>query len=462
LRDGIKYSTGGSVRASDFILGLKRVLTNNGGNPGYYSGIIGGQNCIDHPTRCDVSRGLTADDAAGTLTFHLVAPEPEFLYKLTYFLYPTPPGTPLAESRTPLPGTGPYMISGHTEKMVDGIRRSLDFTLVRNPYFRQWSFAAQPAGYPDKIQWRRVTGAAQGSAQVIASQADVAYLQNFPKSVPMPSGFVDDLAHRYPTLFHSQLRPVTDWEALNTRVPPFNNRLARRAVNYAVDRRTFIESATSADVTCQILPPDFPGYRPYCPYTTGDPRGPYNGPALKTARALVIASGTLGTPVRVLSLDNPDDHRSSLFFVNVLNQIGYQASLYQLPTNPDNAGKQADPRNRIQVGSSGWGADYPDPGNFYFPLFSCASFIPNSGDNTNVSEYCNPSLDALAKHATEIQPTNPSQAVQTWARIDQMLTDDAPAVAMETPRSFVITSSRLGNYQSNPYDGPILSQMWVR
>ena len=32
---------------------------------------------------------------AGTITFHLVAPDPEFLYKLTMpFAYPVPPSTP--------------------------------------------------------------------------------------------------------------------------------------------------------------------------------------------------------------------------------------------------------------------------------------------------------------------------------------------------------------------------------
>ena len=43
-----------------------------------------------------------------------------------------------------LPGTGPYMISQY--------RPGSSLTLVRNPYFRQWSYAAQPAGYPDVIR----------------------------------------------------------------------------------------------------------------------------------------------------------------------------------------------------------------------------------------------------------------------------------------------------------------------
>ena len=43
-----------------------------------------------------------------------------------------------------LPGTGPYKISRY--------QPGASLTLVRNPYFRQWSYAAQPAGYPDVIR----------------------------------------------------------------------------------------------------------------------------------------------------------------------------------------------------------------------------------------------------------------------------------------------------------------------
>ena len=75
----------------------------------YYDGIVGATRCEKSPKRCDLSRGIVADDAAKTVTFHLVAPDPEFLDKLALaFAYVVPAGTPprghSARIRCPRPG----------------------------------------------------------------------------------------------------------------------------------------------------------------------------------------------------------------------------------------------------------------------------------------------------------------------------------------------------------------------
>ena len=54
------------------------------------------------------------------------------------------------------------------------------------------------------------------------------------------------------------------------RMPPFNNLKARQGVNYATDRSALVKiygGPKLAVPTCQVLPPNFPGYKPYCPYT---------------------------------------------------------------------------------------------------------------------------------------------------------------------------------------------------
>jgi YVTN family beta-propeller protein len=149
LRRGIRYSTGTLVRASDFRRGIQRMLSLD--PPTYYQGILGAQACRQRPPRCDLSAGIVTNDAAGTLTFHLSQPDPDFLYKLALLLaIPAPPGAPNhLITRAPfLPGTGPYMISQY--------RPRKSFTLVRNPRFRQWSYAAQPAGYPRMIRYEQI------------------------------------------------------------------------------------------------------------------------------------------------------------------------------------------------------------------------------------------------------------------------------------------------------------------
>ena len=62
---------------------------------------------------------------------------------------PAPPGTPShVIDRAPfLPGTGPYKIASVSDTEV---------RFVRNPFFREWSHAAQPTGNPDVIVWRSV------------------------------------------------------------------------------------------------------------------------------------------------------------------------------------------------------------------------------------------------------------------------------------------------------------------
>ena len=173
LRRGIRYSNGVALRASDIRRGIQRqlIIGPAAAIPGYYEGIPGASACRQHPRRCDLSAGIVTDDAAGTVTFHLAQADPDFLYKLALvFVAPAPPGTPDGViSRAPfLPGTGPYMISQ--------FRPGISVTLVRNPYFRQWSYAAQPAGYPSVIRYERMASPHPAESAVNDGRADLTLL----------------------------------------------------------------------------------------------------------------------------------------------------------------------------------------------------------------------------------------------------------------------------------------------
>ena len=120
LRPNIRYSNGKPVKASDFRSTFERDFKIGSRCRPYYDGIVGAARCEKSPKRCDLSRGIVADDAAKTVTFHLVAPDPEFLYKLALaFAYVVPAGTPPQDAGThPLPATGPYMIASYRPKHV--------------------------------------------------------------------------------------------------------------------------------------------------------------------------------------------------------------------------------------------------------------------------------------------------------------------------------------------------------
>src|SRR5215510_5020161 len=82
------------VRASDFRRGMQRELS-FGTAAFYYQGIVGAPACLQHPASCDLSAGIVTNDTAGTVTFHLSQPDPDFPYKLALLLAaPAPPGAP--------------------------------------------------------------------------------------------------------------------------------------------------------------------------------------------------------------------------------------------------------------------------------------------------------------------------------------------------------------------------------
>ena len=78
-----------------------------------YAGLVGAGACRRDPRTLQPPHGIMTNNAAGTVTFHFTAPDPEFLFQLTEsrFSAPIPPGTPDHETgQRTVPGTGPYQI----------------------------------------------------------------------------------------------------------------------------------------------------------------------------------------------------------------------------------------------------------------------------------------------------------------------------------------------------------------
>jgi YVTN family beta-propeller protein len=459
LRAGLRYSNGEPVRASDFRRAIERDFVIDGRqNPGilaYYAGIVGAERCLSRPGACDLAGGIVAGDAAGMVTFHLTAPDPEFLYKLAFsWADAVPPGTPQHQiSAAQLPATGPYM----TASLVPGQA----WILVRNPRFREWSQQAQPGGYPDRIIVRLDVGPGQAVADVEHSHADVL--------LTPPPDAISQLATHYTSQLHGGPLAATFALTLNTRIPPFNRLEARRALNYAIDKNKVIAlngGPLAAQPTCQVLPPSMPGYQPYCPYTLQPgPGGAWTTPDLALAERLAQASGTRGDKVTVLysnigALSFPSP-ATAHYVASVLNQLGYQASLRIVHPNAY-WNVLDDSRSRVQVGFLGWFQDYPAPSNYIDPVLTCGSFVPANPGNVNTAEFCDTRIDTQAQQALARQVGDPATAASAWAAIDHELVDQAPWVPLYNPLDLTVLSARTGNYQFHPYWNLLIDQLWIR
>jgi len=442
LRPDIRYSTGARVKASDVRSSIERTVRFPS-SPGYFYGAIRGASACS-PKHCDLSEGIIADDATGTVTFRLEAPDPDFLYQLaTPFGSVLPAHTPEATGARSVPATGPYMIADHEPG------RQLE--LVRNPHFREWSRAAQPGGNADEIVYRFDVKPREQVSQVVGGRADI-------------MGFVPEkITTRYPEQTVATVETGIHFMALNTRIPPFNDHRVRRAVNYAIDRERVVDifgGPNQAGLTCQVLPPTFPSHEPYCPYTSGPAaNGEWSGPDLERARELIAASGTKGMKITVWVLDFQP---LGDYFVTLLTDLGYVANL-KSPDFDLYEKTVGDSRTEAQIIYSGWFADYPAPSTFVEPLLTCDSYVPrNGGANTNYAGFCDASIDSLVAEARRLSVSDPAAARTLWTKIDAAIVDRAPWVPLVNPRTIRFLSERVGNFQYQQTAGVVLEQLWVR
>jgi len=243
---------------------------------------------------------------------------------------------------------------------------------------------------------------------------------------------------------------------LNTAIAPFDDIRVRQALNCAVDRNRLVAimgAMARFRVTCQILPPNFPSYRWYCPYTTGARDGRCHGPDLVKAKELVRLSGTRGMAVTIRG--TAEDHELNSYVATVLRQLGYTVKFREVSPTLD-SGLLRDLRHVQITSAPGWIADYPAGSNFYDAAFSCKTAMAGAG------WYCNPQVERAAAEAHQAQVSDPAKASSLWTEVDRLITDDAPVVALGNATSNTLISTRVGNYQSSPMVGPLLSQMWVR
>ena len=464
LRRGVRFSNDRALRASDVRASFERFF----GIEHYtvlplYTHIAGAARCVPG-RRCELSRGIVANDRAGTVTFHLSSPDPEFLYTLALPpAFVVPADSPMRAAKNALPGTGPYRIAASIPSS-DRRRHPGHFVLVRNPRFRVFAPDASPAGFPDRIVAATMIPSARAEAAIEHGAADVA-----PTLGNLPPGVAARLAAHYASQLHVNSIGATEYVFLNTRVPPFDSLDARRALNEAVDRfrlARMLGGSTAATSTCQILPPDFPGYRPYCPYgRRRSAAGIWTGPNLARARRLVAASGTKGMHVMVWA---PPKHAAVAdYFASLSRRLGYDATTRVVPGLGGSATPYydavGDTKTRAQIGWSGWIQDYASAADFIRTLFDCSTIVPgNPGATYNYSELCKPALERQIHMAERMQEQDPVAAQEAWAAADRMIVDQAAAVPYANNLALTLVSARTGNYQSNPQWGVLLDQLWVR
>jgi peptide/nickel transport system substrate-binding protein len=451
LRKGIKFSNGQPVTVNDVVASLQRIFKVKSPTSGsFYAGIVGATACLAKPASCTLKGGVSANAKANTVTINLIAPDPEFKYKLSVpHASIVPASSPSSDAGTkPIPTTGPYYFASYNPNK--------QLVMKRNPYFKEWSKDAAPDGYPDQIT----------QSYGLTVEAQITAIENGQYDWTLespPADRLNEIGTKYASQAHVETLTAFWYAPMNTRLAPFNNLKARQAVNYAIDRNALVKifgGPKLATPSCQVLPPGFPGHVDYCPYTK-NPGKTWSAPDLAKAKQLVKESGTAGQRVAVVSSDDEVNKATAVYLQSVLNSIGYKASVKPISGNIFFTYAQ-NTKNKVQINVQQWYQDYPAASDFLHVLFGCESFHPGSDSSINIAGFCDKSINAKMHHALATALTNETAANAEWAKIDKLVTDAAPMATLFTPKHIDVLSKRVGNFVFSKQFYWLVDQSWVQ
>jgi peptide/nickel transport system substrate-binding protein len=419
LRKGLLYSSGAPVKASDFTHTIERAIKLGWGNKELLTEHIVGGEEFDKGKAHSIA-GIQADDASGKITIKLAAPYGPFVNVLAFPAAGlVPSATPMKSlPNTPPPGVGPYEIAS--------VVPNKSFSLLRNPHFSASTIPGVPAAHVD-VSVKIVSNNQSEAEQVLANTADV-----FDYNDTIPPTLLSQVQSRASARYAKEPTVSDEFFFLNTKSKPFENPLAREAVNYAIDRRALQRlDSGMLDPGCFFLPVGMPGHpTSACPY--GDPNA---APNLAKAKELVRQSGMAGTAVTVWGGSRAPHKEFVDYYASVLNAIGFKAS-EKIVADAQYYSTIGNLSTGAQTGWLSFSQDFPNPIDFY-QLLDAKSILPN--ENHNLSQVNDPHIQSEIAALGPVPSSQLGTVVGRWQALDQYTAQKAYVAVFgydEVPKFF--------------------------
>ena len=260
----------------------------------------------------------------------------------------------------------------------------------------------------------------------------------------------------YAAQVRSSPQALTAFVVLNRDAPPFDHLEVRQALNLALDRDEVVAifGGEGAGLpTCQQLPPNFPGYEPYCPYTK-DPGAKDQAPGVARTSKSPEASPSLrarrgcGSRSTTRSLLTSGPARTG---PRGLPRRPARSSSATTGVEAPSAERVLFSRYGFQLALDAWGLDYPAAVELHRqPVRLRRDVHPLGG-------FCDRKIDAMIERATQMQARDPTAAGALWANIDHSFVDQAPYVWLKNGVAVEFVSERVDNYPVEPSSGAAFS-----
>ena len=442
LRSGLKYSDGTPVKASDLTFAIERDLKLGWSAASFLTSTIQGAAAYSKGSAKTVS-GITTNDSTGQTTIHLVSPYGAFTDILAVpgvsYLPPTTPMKP--EPNNPPVGFGPYTITH--------VVPNQSFELALNPNYASQPIPGIPAGHVNvnvKVESNTTTEA----SDVLNGSADV-----FDWGDTIPPALIQQIQGQS-SRYKSWETNKTFYFFLNTTQKPFNNQLAREAVQIAVDRPALARLGSGQLVPgCFLLPPQMAGHPTTpCPYGIN----PASAPNVAQAKKLVQQSGMSGAAVTVWAENRQPRLQWAENYAASLNAIGFKATLKTI-ADADYFSTIETLKNHPQTGFADWQQDFPNPTDFYQNLVDARAIVPVG--NSNYEEVNDPKIQSTLDSLYPVAATQISSAAPKWAALDAYVTQKAYVVPFGYLSSPEFVSKRInfGAVVFSPLEGNDFSSL---
>lgn len=456
LRRNIYFSNGQPVTTADVVASFQRLFRIGAPTAGsFYGALVGADACLRTPTHCTLEKGIETDATSRRIIFHLTRPDAEFLQKLAFtHAVILPASTPDQDTgNTPLPGTGPYRLEAYAPNSF--------LHLGRNPFFRVWNPEAQPAGYPDRIEY--TFGVPEESAVTSVENGQYDWMAD-----TIPLDRLGELGSRFVGQTHVMRHPSLYFLPMNMHEAPFTDIRVRQAVNYALNRKALVILYGGPGIArplCGLIPSALGVEGQDCPYTRGaSPTAPahqWTAPDMQTARQLVRESGTAGQKVTLVVANTSAEMAMGVWVRDMLQSLGYQAALRPLSSSLHLAYIQ-NTDNHVQISLTSWSADYPSPSNFLDALFGCENFHPHSDSSINIPGFCDPHAQSVMDRAKTDTSLSTEQRNQLWLEANRLIMEQAAAAPVIEKDNVVLTSARVRNFFYTEVNQILFSQVWLR
>ncbi len=352
-------------------------------------------------------------------------------------------------------GTGPFQISEW--------KRNTRIRLRRNPHYRTTVFPESGWEPSRDAELKPLAGKA---LPLVDEVCMTIFKETIPVFLLFRQGYLDtmgvgkdafsslitpsrELSAKYKergVSLHRETQPSTYFLVFNMEDPVVgSNRKLRQALSAAFNAQEHLNIFFNSVpiVAEQLLPPGIAGYRK-------DFRNPY-GYNLEKAKALLAEAGypngkdSKGN-VLELTLDttggSANERVMAEFEQRQFEQLGIKVKVVE---NPFARLLEKLDKGSFQIsGGSGWGADYPDPENFFF-LYYSKNFPPAGKNHTR---YKNPEFDRLFETMATME-NSPEREVMA-RKMNDLLSEDVPHILTLHRSTFSLTQPWAPQTQDNP------------